>query len=105
MRDERLLAERLEAEHLAAREQRRVDRERRVLGGGADQRDRARLDVGQEGVLLRLVEAVDLVDEEDGALAAVVAPLLRRARRSRGAPGCSPSTAENGTKTALVRAR
>ena len=32
--------------------------------------DGALLDVGQEGVLLRLVEAVDLVDEEDRAPAA-----------------------------------
>ena len=40
---------------------------RGVFGGGADQADGAALDVGQEGVLLRLVEAMDLVDEEDGA--------------------------------------
>ena len=63
------LAERLEAHHLAARQQRGVDLERRVLRGRADERDRARLDVRQERVLLRLVEAVDLVEEQDGALA------------------------------------
>ncbi len=39
--------------------------------------DRARLDVGQERVLLRLVEAVDLVDEQHRALVALIA-LLRR---------------------------
>ena len=57
--------ERLEAEHAHPRQERRVDLEVRVLGRGADQRDRAVLDVGQERVLLRLVEAVDLVDEQD----------------------------------------
>ncbi len=44
-----------------------IDLERRVLRRRADQHDVAGLDVGQERVLLRLVEAVDLVDEEDGA--------------------------------------
>ena len=52
-----------------AREQRGVDFERRIFGRRADQRDRAVLDIGQHRVLLRLVEAVDLVDEEHGALA------------------------------------
>ena len=53
--------------HAAAREQRGVDLEGRVLGGRPHQHDVALLDIGQEGVLLRLVEAVDLVHEEDGA--------------------------------------
>ena len=57
-------AERVDA---AAGEQRGVDFEAGVLGGGADEADAAALDVGEEGVLLGLVEAVDLVDEEDGA--------------------------------------
>ena len=51
----------------AAGEQRGDDLEGRILGGGADESDRPVLDVGQEGVLLGLVEAVDLIDEEDGA--------------------------------------
>ena len=51
----------------AAREQRRDDFERRILGGCADQANGAALDVGQKGVLLGLVEAVNLIDEEDGA--------------------------------------
>ena len=54
----------------AAREQCPVHLEGRVLGGRAHQHDRALLDVGQEGVLLRPVEAMDLVDEEDRAPAA-----------------------------------
>jgi hypothetical protein len=53
----------------AAGEQRGVDFEGGVFGGGADEADAAALDVGQEGVLLGLVEAMDLVDEEDGARA------------------------------------
>jgi hypothetical protein len=54
------------------RQQRGIDFEGRVLGGGADEGHRAALDVGQEGILLRLVEAMHLVDEQDGA-----PPLLR----------------------------
>src|SRR5690606_12164666 len=47
--------DRLHHVHAAAREQRRVQFERRVLGGRADEDDGAALDVRQEGVLLRLV--------------------------------------------------
>ena len=64
-----VFGERLQGVDAAAGEQRGDDLERRVLGGGADQADGAALDVGQKGVLLRLVEAMDLVDEEDGARA------------------------------------
>ena len=53
----------------AARKQRAVDLERRILGGGADQADVAFFHVGQKGILLRFVEAVNLVDEDDGARA------------------------------------
>ena len=58
--------ERLQHVHGRARQQRVVDLERRVLRRRADERDQAALDEGQEGVLLRLVEAVHFVDEEDG---------------------------------------
>ena len=63
-------------QHLAARQQRGVELERRVLGRGADQGHRAVLDVGQEAVLLGAVEAMDLVDEQQRALA-VAAALAR----------------------------
>ena len=43
----------------------------------ADHDDRALFDVGQEHVLLRLVEAVNLVDEEDGAPAPHLEPVPR----------------------------
>ena len=84
-------------------EQRRVDLEVGVLGGGADQRQQAILDRRQQGVLLGLVEAVDLVEEEDrrpagrtafpgalddlphlGAAGVDGRELLEGARRSRG---------------------
>jgi hypothetical protein len=44
-----------------------VELEGRVLGRRADQRDGAVLDVGEEAVLLRAVEAVDLVHEQQRA--------------------------------------
>ena len=60
--------ERLEHQHARARQQRRVQLERRVFGGGADQHDGAVLHHRQEAVLLRAVEAVDLVDEQQRPL-------------------------------------
>ena len=58
-----------------AREQRADDLERRVLGGGADERQQAPLHERQESILLRLVEAMHFVDEEDR-----VPPRLRQRR-------------------------
>ena len=75
-RDDVVGAERLEDVDLRAREQRGVDLERRVLGGRADEHDRAALDVRQERVLLRLVEAVDLVDEQDGPSAGLTPAMV-----------------------------
>ena len=57
-------------EHLAARQQRGVQLEGRVLGGRPDQGDGAVLDHRQEAVLLGPVEAVHLVDEQQRAAAA-----------------------------------
>ena len=48
----------------------RVDLERRVLGGGPDQCERAIFDSPEQGVLLPLVEAMDLVDEKNRSPAA-----------------------------------
>ena len=72
--DEVLLGEPLEDEDLAAREEGRIDLEGGVLRGGADEDDAALLDIGKEGVLLGLVEAMDFVDEEDGAPAELTHP-------------------------------
>ena len=64
-----------QGEDAGAGEQRRDDLERGVLRRRPDEDDRAVLDVGEDDVLLGLVEAVDLVDEEDGALGVHGAPL------------------------------
>ena len=61
------VGQRLELDDRAAGEQGRVDLEVRVLGRRPDQRQQAALDAGQQGVLLALVEAVDLVEEQDRA--------------------------------------
>src|SRR5436190_14084640 len=66
---------RLQDEHAHAREQRPVDLERRILRRGSDERDGPALDVGQKRVLLRLVEAMNLVGEEDGAASEAPAAL------------------------------
>ena len=59
-------AERMEHDHARARQQRRDDLEGGILGRRAEQHHGAALDVRQERILLRLVEAMDLVDEEHG---------------------------------------
>ena len=74
---QRLRRERLELVHLRAREERGVDLEVRVLGRRADQRHQPVLDRRQERVLLRLVEAVDLVEEEDRPPARPAEPVAR----------------------------
>ena len=61
-----LFGESLQHEHLAAGQKRPVHLERRVFGRCADQDDGALFHERQESVLLRLIEAVDLVDEQDG---------------------------------------
>ena len=43
------------------------------MGGGADETDRAALDMREEDVLLGFVEAVDFIDEQDRGLPAEVA--------------------------------
>ena len=78
-REQIVLLESAENIDPAAREQRGIHLEGRVLGRGADEDDRALLDVGQEGILLGAVEPVDLVDEEDGAHPAAAALALRLA--------------------------
>src|SRR6185437_13153125 len=59
------------------REQGGVELEVRVLRRRTDQRHETLLDAGKQRILLRLVEAVDLVEEEDGAPAARPQPLTR----------------------------
>ena len=64
-RDEVVGGQRLEPQQERARQQGRDHRERRVLGCGRDQRDEPVLYRGEQHVLLRLGEAVHLIDEED----------------------------------------
>ncbi len=58
-----------------AREQCVIQFERWILGGRADEEDRPVLDVRQEGILLRLVETVHLIDEEHRRTAIVLSYL------------------------------
>ena len=69
--------ERLQHEHAGPRQQGGDHLERRVLRRRADEDHRAALDVRQERVLLRLVEAVNLVDEEQDRLAGATQLVLR----------------------------
>src|SRR5580693_4444072 len=64
--DNFIFGQRLQDIDAAAREQGGVDFERRIFSGGADQANAAFLDVRKESILLRFVEAVDLVDKDDG---------------------------------------
>ena len=59
--------ERAEFENLRARDERAVDAEEGILRGRADEPHDAILDLGEEHILLGLVEAVDFVDEENRA--------------------------------------
>ena len=61
---------------LRAGQQSGVEFETRIFGRGADERDGAVLHDGQETVLLRAVEAMDLIDEKQRAL-----PVARRRSR------------------------
>ena len=64
---DRSAVERLEPEERGPAAQGWIDLEERVLGGGADQGQRPVLDRREQGVLLRLRETMDLVQEEDRA--------------------------------------
>ena len=100
-RDHVLVAERLELVDPRAREQRRVHLEVRVLGRGAHEPDEALLDRRQQRVLLRLVEAVDLVEEEDRARGRRPGAAPRRAR-SRSRTSARPAfTADSSSNAAL----
>ena len=70
------LVEALEHIDASTRQQRIVQFERGILGGSTDEDQRAVFHVGQERVLLALVEAMHLVDEENGATAVLSRVLL-----------------------------
>ncbi len=60
--------ERFELKNLRAGDERTVDVEERIVSRGADEAEVSAFDVGQEDILLRLVEVVDLVHEENRSL-------------------------------------
>ncbi len=72
-----VVRQRLEPPDPQARQERGVHLEVGVLGRRPDEGDRAVLDVRQERVLLGLVEAVDLVDEQHRPALLEREPLLR----------------------------
>ncbi len=78
--------ERLQRVHAQARQESAVDLERGVLGGGADERHQVLLDGRQQRVLLGLVEAVDLVEEQHRAPVAEARGGVTRARSPRAPP-------------------
>ena len=68
-----VIGERLQREQQGSRQQGRDDGEGGVLGGRGDEHDPAVLDAGQQRILLRLREAVDLVEEQNRRLPVEVA--------------------------------
>ena len=93
---EALLAERVEDQHAGAGQKRGVELEGRILGGRADEDDRAVLHDRQKAVLLGAVEAMDLVDEEQ-RLAAVLS--------GAAAPPRTPSSGRRRPKRSPISAR
>ena len=73
---ERVMVEPTQDQHLATRQQGRVDLEARILGRCADESDGAVLHIREEAVLLRPIEAMDLVHEKQRLL-----PRFRRGPR------------------------
>src|SRR5437867_2745525 len=73
-------SQRTQLEDLRTRNQRRIDEEKRIMGGRAYQPYRAAFDVGQQNVLLRFVEAVNLVNKQDGWLAGIREPIRGRGK-------------------------
>ena len=71
----------IQREHPTAGKQRGVDLKRRVFGGSPDESDRAVLNIGQNDILLRLVETMDLVHKQDGRLPVQRLPFPRPGHR------------------------
>ena len=61
-----LLGEWLQLKDLRAGDERGIDEEERVVRSRADEPDHAALHIRQQHVLLGFVEAVNLVNEQDG---------------------------------------
>ena len=70
-----IFGERLQHVDAAAREERGDDFKGRIFGGRADQADIALLHIGKKSVLLRFVEAMNFVNEDDGPRAVLARAL------------------------------
>ena len=62
-----ILGEGVESENLATGEEGGDNLKGGIFRSGADKGDGAILDIGQNGILLSLVEAVNLIDKEDSS--------------------------------------
>src|SRR5713101_9645248 len=60
-----LHAQRFELKDLRARDERTVDIEKGIVSGRSDQPQVSAFDIRQENVLLRFIEMMDLVDEQN----------------------------------------
>ena len=89
--------------HLAAGQQRAVDLKGGVLRGGADQNDAALFHKGQKGVLLGLVEAVNLVHKDDACCSPYSAGSPRRCCITARISWMPLVTAEKSMNFAFVR--
>src|SRR5437016_13604023 len=75
---ELLNVERFESKNLGARNERAVYIKERVVCGRTNQPQIATLNVRQKNVLLRLVEMMDLIDEQDRLLPRCAEAIRRR---------------------------
>ena len=75
--DQSIVIERLEHIHPCSRQQGVIQFKRRILGGGADEDQRAVLDMRKKGILLTLVETMHLVHEQNRGAAIDLAQILR----------------------------
>src|SRR5206468_8196911 len=75
---ELLNAEQFKSKYLRARDERAVHVEERIVSGRANQAEASSFDIGQKNVLLRFVEVMDLIDEQDRLLSGGAEAIRRR---------------------------
>src|SRR6266404_6202549 len=68
---------RFELKNLGARNERTVYIKERIVSGRSDQPEISAFDIGEENILLRFVEVMDLVDEQDRLLTGCAKPICR----------------------------
>src|SRR6266699_84009 len=75
---ELLNAEQFKSKYLGGRDERAGHIEEWIVSGRANQSEASSFDVGQKNVLLRFVEMMDLIDEQDRLLAGGAEAIRRR---------------------------